>query len=96
MNTFGSHFRFTSFGASHEKATGGVIDGCPAGMAVDFGLIEKDLHRRRTAQHNFSSPRNENDSVEFLSGIFEGKTTGAPIAFIIKNTDVQSTDYERP
>jgi len=94
MNTFGTNFRFTSFGESHGAAIGGVIDGCPAGLVVDFDFIENEIARRRTAQSEIFSQRIENDEVIFISGIFDGKTTGAPIAFIIKNENAQSTDYK--
>jgi chorismate synthase len=94
MNTFGTKFRFTSFGESHGAAVGGVIDGCPAGLAVDFDLVKNELARRRTGQSVFASQRTEGDEVTFLSGIFEGTTTGAPIAFFIKNENAQSSDYE--
>ena len=84
----------TTFGESHGTAVGGVLDGFPANFFVDFEQINKELERRKTGKFAFSSQRSENDEVEFLSGIFEGKTTGAPIAFIIKNNDAQSADYE--
>lgn len=94
MNTFGTHFRFTSFGESHGAIVGGVIDGCPSGLVVDFDFLKKEMARRQPAQSQIVSQRAENDEVTFLSGIFENKTTGAPIAFSIKNEDVQSADYE--
>ncbi|MDR2853703.1 MAG: chorismate synthase, partial [Prevotellaceae bacterium] len=94
MNVFGTNFRFTSFGESHGEVIGGVIDGCPAGLAVDFDFVQSELNRRRPAQSDIASSRHEADKVTFLSGIFEGKTTGAPIAFTIKNENAQSADYE--
>lgn len=94
MNTFGNLFRLTSFGESHGKAIGGVIDGCPAGLEIDTTFIQHELNRRRPGQSSLTTPRRESDTVQFLSGIFEGKTTGAPIAFIIPNENAQSEDYE--
>lgn len=93
-NTFGSVFRLTTFGESHGPAIGGVIDGCPAGLKIDIDYVQKCLDRRRPGQPGVASPRNESDKIEFISGIFEGKTTGAPIAFIIKNKDHNPADYE--
>lgn len=94
-NTFGNIFRLTSFGESHGKAIGGVIDGCPSGIIIDEAFVQQQLNRRRPGQSSISSPRNESDQVEFLSGIFEGKTTGAPIAFVIWNKDQHSSDYDK-
>ena len=94
MNSFGKNLVLTTFGESHGVAVGGVLDGFPANFSIDFQKINQELERRKTGKFSFSSQRAENDEVEFLSGIFEGKTTGAPIAFIIKNNDVKSTDYE--
>ena len=93
-NTFGTAFCLTTFGESHGAAIGGVIDGCPAGVLLDKALIEKELSRRKSGQNNTMSMRNEPDEVEFLSGLFEGATTGAPIAFIIRNKDAKTSDYE--
>jgi chorismate synthase len=93
-NTFGSIFRLTTFGESHGTAIGGIIDGCPAGLLIDFDFIQKELDRRKPGQSAIVSQRKEQDKVEFLSGIFENKTTGAPIAFLIRNTDAQSQDYD--
>lgn len=93
-NTFGTLFRLTTFGESHGQAVGGVVDGCPAGLEMDLRFIQHELDRRRPGQSAISTPRNEADTIEFLSGIFEGKTTGAPIAFIIRNTNQQSADYD--
>lgn len=84
----------TTFGESHGAAIGGVIDGCPAGVLLDKTLIEKELSRRRPGQNATMSARKESDEVEYLSGLFEGKTTGAPIAFLIRNKDAKTSDYE--
>ena len=83
MNTFGNIFRLTCFGESHGRALGGVIDGCPAGVVVDEEFVQSELDRRRPGQSSLTTSRNEADKVEFLSGIFEGKTTGTPIGFVI-------------
>ncbi|MCK9617797.1 MAG: chorismate synthase [Lentimicrobiaceae bacterium] len=93
-NTFGTQFRLTTFGESHGNVIGGVIDGCPAGLAIDYEFILHEMQRRRPGQNDKVSARNEPDVPEFISGIFEGKTTGTPIAFLIPNCDVQSDDYE--
>ena len=93
-NTFGKFFTFTSFGESHGKAVGGIVDGCPSNIELDEVFIQNELNRRRPGQSEISTPRKEEDKVEFLSGIFEGKTTGTPIAFIIWNTNQHSRDYE--
>jgi chorismate synthase len=93
MNTFGKIFRLTSFGESHGRGIGGIIDGCPAGVELDMDLIQKDLARRKPGQSKITTQRKEADQVEFLSGIFEGKTQGTPIAFIIWNKDQHSNDY---
>ena len=92
-NSFGNIFKLSSFGESHGKALGGVIDGCPAGVKIDLDFIDKELNRRRPGQSEIVTQRKEDDSVEFLSGIFEGKTTGTPIGFIIVNKDQKSKDY---
>lgn len=94
MNTFGNIFRLTSFGESHGAGIGGIIDGCPAGIEVDMDFIQNELNRRRPGQSKITTPRNEADKVEFLSGIFEGKTTGTPIGFIIWNANQHSSDYD--
>ena len=94
MNTFGNNYRLTSFGESHGPAIGGVIDGCPAGITVDMDFIQQELDRRRPGQSSLTTSRRESDKVIFLSGIYEGKTTGAPIGFIVKNEDQQSGDYD--
>ncbi len=93
-NTFGTAFCLTTFGESHGAAIGGVIDGCPAGILLDKTLIEKELSRRKPGRDATMSARKEPDEVEFLSGLFEGKTTGAPIAFLIRNKDAKTSDYE--
>ena len=94
-NTFGKIFTFTSFGESHGKAVGGIIDGCPPNIEIDEVFIQNELNRRRPGQSEISTPREEEDKVEFLSGIFEGKTTGTPIAFVIWNKNQHSQDYEQ-
>lgn len=93
MNTFGEIFRLTSFGESHGRGIGGIIDGCPAGIELDFDLIQKELARRKPGQSKITTQRQESDQVEFLSGIFEGKTQGTPIAFAVWNKDQHSSDY---
>lgn len=93
-NTYGKIFQLTTFGESHGKAIGGIIDGCPPGIELDFKAIQYELKRRKPGQSKITSRRKEDDEVEFLSGIFEGKTTGTPIAFIIINKDAKSADYE--
>jgi chorismate synthase len=93
-NTFGNIFRLTSFGESHGVAVGGVIDGCPPGVAIDTAFVQSELNRRRPGQSSIVTPRKEPDEVEFLSGIFEGKSTGVPIGFIIRNTNQHSSDYD--
>ena len=94
MNTFGRFFRLTSFGESHGRGIGGIIDGCPAGLELDINLIQNDLARRKPGQSKITTQRKEPDQVEFLSGIFEGKTQGTPIAFVVWNKDQHSNDYE--
>jgi chorismate synthase len=93
-NTFGKIFSLTTFGESHGKAIGGIIDGCPAGFSIDLQFIQKELSRRKPGQSSLTTARKEEDEVQFLSGIFEGKTTGTPIGFIIQNKDHQSKDYD--
>lgn len=94
MNTFGNIFKLTSFGESHGPAIGGVIDGCPAGIDVDMDFIQMELNRRRPGQSKITTPRNEADKVEFLSGIYDGKTTGVSIGFVIWNANQHSSDYD--
>ena len=93
-NTIGKLFTFTSFGESHGKGIGGIIDGCPAGIDMDETFIQNELNRRKPGQSSIATPRKEDDKVEFLSGVFEGKTTGTPIAFVIWNQNQHSTDYD--
>lgn len=94
-NTIGKLFTFTSFGESHGKGIGGIVDGCPSGIVLDEDFIQKELNRRRPGQSDISTPRKEGDVVEFLSGVFEGKTTGTPIAFVIWNENQHSADYDQ-
>ena len=92
-NTFGNIFKLTTFGESHGPAIGGVIDGCPSGMKIDLNAIEKEMQRRKPGQSPIVTQRKEEDSVTFYSGIFEEKTTGTPIGFLIHNKDQKSKDY---
>ena len=92
-NTFGNLFTLTTFGESHGEAIGGIIDGCPAGLELDLDLIQLELDRRKPGQSAIVTQRKEADKVQFLSGIFEGKTTGTTIGFIINNTNQKSKDY---
>lgn len=92
-NTFGTSFRITTFGESHGQALGVVIDGCPAGLTLNLELIQAELERRRPGQSKLVSPRNEPDQLQVYSGLFEGKTTGAPIMMLVENKDVKSKDY---
>ncbi|MDE6704079.1 MAG: chorismate synthase [Muribaculaceae bacterium] len=94
MNTFGNIYRLTSFGESHGAAIGGVIDGVPAGIEIDLAEIQTELDRRRPGQSAIVTGRRESDRVKILSGIFEGRTLGTPIGFIIENSDHHSNDYE--
>ena len=93
-NSFGILFRLTSFGESHGAAIGGIIDGCPPGISIDENFIRSEMQRRKPGQSKIVTQRKEEDEVEFLSGIFEGRTTAAPIGFIVKNSDARSKDYE--
>lgn len=93
-NTFGQLFTLTTFGESHGKAIGGIIDGCPAGLEIDLNFVQSELDRRRPGQSHIVTQRKENDQLEFLSGIFEGKTMGTPIGFIVPNEDQRPKDYE--
>ena len=93
-NTFGHIFTLTTFGESHGTAVGGVIDGMPAGIDIDMDFIQSELNRRRPGQSDLTTTRDEADKIEVLSGIFEGKSTGAPIGFIVHNTNHHSQDYE--
>lgn len=94
MNSFGNLFRLTSFGESHGLGVGGVIDGCPAGVEIDMDFIQSELDRRRPGQSSVTTPRKEEDKVHFLSGIYEGITTGTPIGFVIWNDNQHSSDYD--
>ena len=94
-STFGTLFQLSTFGESHGAALGGMIQGCPPNLAIDFEYIQAALNRRRPGQSALVSPRNETDEVEFLSGIYQGKTTGTPIGFILRNHDQRPEDYEQ-
>jgi chorismate synthase len=94
-NSFGQLFTVTSFGESHGPAIGCIVDGCPAGLALDTADIQQELDKRKPGQSHYTSQRKESDQVQILSGIFEGKTTGAPIALVIFNEDARSRDYEK-
>ena len=94
MNTLGHLFKLTTFGESHGTAIGGVIDGCPSQLKLDFDFIEQELLRRKTAQSSISSQRKEPDRVEWLSGLLDGVTLGTPIAFMVRNEDFKPEDYE--
>ena len=94
MNTFGQIFRLTTFGESHGEAIGGVIDGMPPGIDIDTAFIQRELNRRRPGQSQITTSRQEADQVELLSGVFEGKSTGCPIGFIVRNQNQHSQDYE--
>jgi len=93
-NTFGTIFRLTTFGESHGVALGGIIDGCPSGLVIDLEFIQNELSRRRPGQSDMTTPRSESDTIEILSGVFEGRSTGAPIAFEVRNRDHHSFDYD--
>lgn len=93
-NSFGKNFTLTTFGESHGEALGGIIDGCPSGLQIDLGFIQSELDRRRPGQSHIVTQRKEGDKVEFLSGIFEGKTMGTPIGFIVRNENQKSKDYD--
>ena len=92
-NTFGNLFTLTTFGESHGPAVGGVVDGMPAGIDIDMEFIQNELNRRRPGQSKITTSRNEADKVELLSGVFEGKSTGCPIGFVVHNTNQHSNDY---
>lgn len=94
FNTFGNIFRLTSFGESHGAGIGGVIDGCPAGITLDMEFIQQELNRRKPGQSRITTPRKEDDEVQFLSGIYEGKTSGTPIGFMVWNKNQHSADYD--
>lgn len=94
MNSFGQLLRLTTFGESHGVAIGGVVDGFPAGVVIDEGFIRSEMQRRRPGQSAITTQRNEQDEVRFLSGVFEGRSTGTPIAFVIENSNNHSKDYD--
>lgn len=94
MNTFGNIFRLTTFGESHGPAVGGVVDGMPAGIVIDMDFLQAELNRRKPGQSRLTTPRKESDTVELLSGVFEGKSTGCPIGFIVRNENQHSSDYD--
>lgn len=94
MNTFGQVLRLTTFGESHGPGVGGVIDGFPAGVDIDLSYIQSELARRRPGQSNLTTARKESDTVEILSGLYEGRTTGCPIGFLVRNENQHSADYE--
>lgn len=94
MNTFGQIFRLTTFGESHGEAIGGVVDGMPAGVEIDVDYIQQEINRRRPGQSSITTSRKEPDQVELLSGVFEGRSTGCPIGFIVRNQNQHSSDYD--
>lgn len=94
MNSFGQIFRLTTFGESHGEAIGGVVDGMPANIPIDVDFIQQELARRRPGQSHITTSRQEQDQVELLSGVFEGKSTGCPIGFMVRNTNQHSNDYD--
>lgn len=94
MNSFGNIFRLTTFGESHGAGVGGVVDGMPAGVEIDMDFIQRELNRRRPGQSSIVTARNESDRVEILSGVFEGRTTGTPIGFVVYNQNQHSNDYD--
>ena len=94
-NSFGNIFRLTTFGESHGPGIGGIIDGCPAGLTLDTVRIASEMERRRPGQSSITTSRREADAVEFLSGIYQGKTTGTPMAFLVRNFDYQPSDYDQ-
>ncbi len=93
MNTFGEKFRFTTFGESHGKALGCIVDGVPAGLKIDEEFIQKEMNRRKPGTNKYATPRKEDDKVEILSGVFEGLSTGTPICMVIFNENQRSKDY---
>ena len=94
MNTFGRLLRLTTFGESHGIAIGGILDGFPSGLTIDLALVQEALERRRPGHSALTSPRREPDELRVLSGIYEGRTTGAPIAFVIENQDTRGVGGE--
>ena len=93
-NSFGHIFTLTTFGESHGEAIGGVVDGMPADIEIDLDFIQKELNRRKPGQSKVTTQRHESDTVTLLSGVFEGKSTGAPIGFVVYNNDQPSGDYD--
>ena len=93
-SSYGQIFKLTTFGESHGTAIGGIIEGFPSNFPLDLAAVQLALDKRRPGQSTLVSPRKESDKIEVLSGIFEGKTTGSPIAFLIQNQDQQSKDYQ--
>ncbi|MBM3419161.1 MAG: chorismate synthase, partial [Bacteroidetes bacterium] len=91
-STYGTIFRITTFGESHGRGIGGIIDGVPAGLEIDIARVQDDLNKRKPGQSEFTTARKEDDKLEILSGIFEGKTLGTPIGFFIANKDSRSQD----
>lgn len=94
-NSFGNIFKLTSFGESHGSSIGGIIDGCPSGLTIDLNFIQEELDKRRPGQSKITTSRIEGDKVVFMSGVFEGKTTGTPIGFTISNNNFKSEDYDK-
>ena len=92
-NSYGRIFRISTFGESHGPAIGVIIDGCPAGVEFDETFIQSELSRRKPGQSKITTQRKEDDALKILSGVFEGKTTGTPIAIVIENQDQRSKDY---
>ena len=92
-SSFGTIFKITTWGESHGKGLGVVVDGCPAGLPLDENDIQKFLNRRKPGQSRYTTPRKEDDAVEILSGVFEGKTTGTPISMLVRNQNQRSKDY---
>ena len=93
-NSFGTLFRLTTFGESHGKAIGGILEGCPPNIHLDLDAIQREMDRRKPGQSAIVTQRKEADQVDFLSGLFEGKTTGTPIGFVIHNSNQKSRDYD--
>ena len=93
-NSFGKIFKIATYGESHGKAIGVIIDGCPSGIEINEEDIQKELDRRKPGQSKITTQRKENDNVEILSGVFNGMTTGSPISLLIKNKDQKSSDYD--
>ena len=92
-STFGTLFKITTWGESHGAGVGVVVDGCPAGLSLCEDDIQKFLNRRKPGQSRYTTPRKEDDAVEILSGVFEGKTTGTPISMLVRNQNQRSKDY---